>query len=461
LFSVEGKPMKAQCSPITHGRSSAVTEQAEGSRRTREGRIVELDILRGMAILLVIGHHKVIEPKDAGIFAPLASLWVSFGWTGVDLFFVLSGFLIGGLLFKELRTKGQLKVGRFIIRRGLKIWPSYFVYLAFVALYLLYRTHGQIAVVAHQMYPSLLHIQNYLWAARDHLWTLSVEEHFYLALPLLLLFLSRKNHGTLPALSIAGTALFLAAFCLFLRCLYLGKPYSPHPYNYTHCRIDSLFWGVLLAYMYQYHPDCPANRLVARNRIAAALIGGLLVMPMMFINWEHPFVWTIGYTFLYVGYGLILLACVNGSVAKDCRHPLIRWPVAALAFIGFYSYTIYLWHLDAGRYRLESLLLKGFLAGLPDSLRWAIVMLLYVGFSVLAGVIASRLVERPVLALRDKLFPARSQIVGSVSSKAPVELEKDPAEEGKADLAVSLSRPFASRVLSPQPGAAAKMDAGK
>jgi len=58
--------------------------------------------------------------------------WPLYGelrWTGVDLFFVLSGFLIGGLLFKELRTKGQLKVGRFIIRRGLKIWPSYFVFL--------------------------------------------------------------------------------------------------------------------------------------------------------------------------------------------------------------------------------------------------------------------------------------------------------------------------------------------
>jgi peptidoglycan/LPS O-acetylase OafA/YrhL len=84
-------------------------------------RLSQLDVLRGVAILLVIGRHPVVEATAAGRIAPLANLWYHFGWTGVDLFFVLSGFLIGGLLFAELRRTGRLNVSRFLIRRAFKI----------------------------------------------------------------------------------------------------------------------------------------------------------------------------------------------------------------------------------------------------------------------------------------------------------------------------------------------------
>ena len=66
-------------------------------------RAIQLDVLRGVAILLVIGRHPLAEPHSAGRLQPLAELWFHLGWTGVDLFFVLSGFLVGGLLLKELR----------------------------------------------------------------------------------------------------------------------------------------------------------------------------------------------------------------------------------------------------------------------------------------------------------------------------------------------------------------------
>ena len=69
---------------------------------------------------------------------PIANLWMRFGWTGVDLFFVLSGFLVGGLLFRELRQQSGLDVRRFIIRRGFKIWPSYLVFLAAIFVWQIY-----------------------------------------------------------------------------------------------------------------------------------------------------------------------------------------------------------------------------------------------------------------------------------------------------------------------------------
>jgi len=84
-----------------------------------------LDVLRGIAILLVLGRHFNYFP-----------LWRQAGWIGVDLFIVLSGFLISGLLFQEYKNTGKLDVRRFILRRGLKIWPSY--YLLILATMLFY-----------------------------------------------------------------------------------------------------------------------------------------------------------------------------------------------------------------------------------------------------------------------------------------------------------------------------------
>src|ERR1035437_9382524 len=97
-----------------------------------KSRMLQLDILRGSAILLVIGHHY-----DSPSFPPGHLRWLTvglwrFGWTGVDLFFVLSGFLVGGLLIKELHTRSSLDIKRFLVRRMFRIWPSYYLYLTWL-----------------------------------------------------------------------------------------------------------------------------------------------------------------------------------------------------------------------------------------------------------------------------------------------------------------------------------------
>ncbi len=79
-----------------------------------------LDVLRGLAILLVLGRHNEYY-----------SLWQRAGWIGVDLFFVLSGFLISGLLFSEYAETGTINLGRFLLRRGLKIYPAYYFFVLF------------------------------------------------------------------------------------------------------------------------------------------------------------------------------------------------------------------------------------------------------------------------------------------------------------------------------------------
>lgn len=107
---------------------------------------------------------------------------------------MLSGFLVGGLLFKELKREGRLDVRRFLLRRGLKIWPAYYMFLLIATFQLLrhspYPTPR--AALLHVL-PNLIHLQNYLGTPFVITWTLSVEEHFYLLLPILIHLLSRRH----------------------------------------------------------------------------------------------------------------------------------------------------------------------------------------------------------------------------------------------------------------------------
>jgi len=136
--------------------------------RTR--RVPSLDALRGIAILLVLFHHPYNPyASGAGVALPIAGLVHRFGWTGVDLFFVLSGFLVGGLLLHELYHHGAVDVGRFVVRRAFKIWPSYFLLVAvvFVSRSTVEPPYD-VAKAFADVAPNLLHVQNYWPGPRLH-----------------------------------------------------------------------------------------------------------------------------------------------------------------------------------------------------------------------------------------------------------------------------------------------------
>ena len=157
-------------------------------------RLIQLDFLRGCAALLVMGHHGFLEATQAGFFKWPAHVWWRLANSGVDLFFVLSGFLIGGLLFQEWKKSGNLDIKRFLIRRGFKIWPSYFFYVFFsIGVHSATVTWGDPWRGLTYLLPNLLHLQNYLVTPITHTWSLSVEEHFYLALPFVLVYIGARR----------------------------------------------------------------------------------------------------------------------------------------------------------------------------------------------------------------------------------------------------------------------------
>ena len=325
--------MEEQVNPTLPKAASPVVNEHPKPHRS-----LPLDVLRGVAILLVIGRHGPLAETSYGFLQPLAQVWFRFGWTGVDLFFVLSGFLIGGLLFNEIRTRHDLDAKRFLIRRGFKIYPSYFAFMAGATLLARYRqgipfTQLRVPGEVKGIVINTLSLQNYFGSPWGHTWSLAVEEHFYILLPFALLLAirwSRRHDGRVEAVpSIPKLALVLIAACTLGRIfVYRRESFDfSHLVIPTHLRIDSLFFGVFLAYLANYRPDL--LNLVGRWRHVALLLGLLLIAPMTVLDLEtSAFVPTIGFTFLYLGYGCILLFFITAPANQGLTGFFFRSWVA-------------------------------------------------------------------------------------------------------------------------------------
>src|SRR3954451_21204020 len=154
-------------------------------------RRLDLDVVRGVAILLALGWHFSQEPSGNAVLDALQWPGHAFGWAGVDLFFVLSGFLMGQLVLKERARTGGFDGRRFTARRMLRLWPVLYVFLA------VHAVLGNEPAGSY-LWQNALHVQNYAGTSLAHLWSLAVEEHFYLALAILVPVFARRRGSVRP-----------------------------------------------------------------------------------------------------------------------------------------------------------------------------------------------------------------------------------------------------------------------
>jgi peptidoglycan/LPS O-acetylase OafA/YrhL len=330
-------------------------------------RIPQLDVLRGVAVLAVmLCHYPCFQ-----IFAV--------GSAGVDLFFVLSGFLISGLLFTEWKRTGTLSLSRFYVRRGFKIYPPfYFLILTSVGLFLVIpalHTHPFSKLAAE-----LLFLQDYLPHIWGHTWSLGVEEQFYLLLPLLFVLMMKLHDPERPFSSIPFLAVLMAIGCLALRV-------ARHPTNALdvrfafHFRADALFAGVALGYLFHF-----------RNRFFRTVSGwwllplsvGALIPQFLYPETASLAPYVLGCN--TVAFTLLVWWAIGAS---SLRVPLLER-------VGIYSYSIYLWHFPMAEVFRRSnphLLLLPF----------------YIAASIALGTYLGNIVEMRVLAIRDRIFPAADE----------------------------------------------------
>lgn len=367
-------------------------------------RVGGLDVLRALAILLVLCAHML--PKGAVHPAPISTLVDvarHVGWAGVDLFFVLSGFLVSGLLFREHQRFGSVSLGRFLLRRGFKIYPAlYTVVLAYFVYHQLLGNPGE----GGELYADALFIGSYVGTALCGTWSLAVEEHFYLFLALVVYLLQRRSTPQ-PFAPLVPLALGLVVVCTSLRVwTNLSYPeFTNLTHHYpTHLRMDALMFGVLLSYLYHYHQR-PLVRWLARFRGPVLVVSLALLLPALVQRLgASPFLSSYGLTMVYCGFGgLVLLAAVAtpGTVPFSRR----QWVLA----IGRDSYSIYLWHMEVVFHVWPMLQ-----AALPTTVATTRIFadpFLRIAGAVLFGRLMAFLVEAPFLRLRERYFPARAAAV--------------------------------------------------
>jgi peptidoglycan/LPS O-acetylase OafA/YrhL len=316
------------------------------------------------------------------------------GWVGVDLFFVLSGFLVSGLLFSDYQKLGRIRVSHFYIRRGLKIWPAFFVLIA-TGLLIDLMSGPAFLIPKRRLLSELVFMQSYFPGLWNHTWSLAVEEHFYLSLPvLLLLMIRRKSESPFAAIPYVFAA--IAVFSLACRFAVGWKENGTSNfltyYFPTHLRMDSLMFGVLLSYYKRFRPDV-FNRL-------ASWRGGWIVIAVALVSLsrfpvEDRNMHTWGFTLMYIGAGFL----VAKAVAFQGSAP-IRVMSNLLASIGGYSYSIYLWHMFYQLRVLSHFQITSFTL-------WAVC---YIPGSILFGIVAAKAIEFPVLRFRDRVFPSSSTL---------------------------------------------------
>jgi len=360
-----------------------------------------IDILRTLAILLVLTRHMP-ECPDAtnSFFHAITACLHRGGWIGVDLFFVLSGFLVSGLLFYEQEKYGRISVGRFLLRRGFKIYPAFWVLTAVTVVVFWFHKHrfdpGQIMV-------ELLFVQNYFPGLWGHTWSLAVEEHFYLLLVLLLWLLSKRANNLNAFRDIPKIFLAVAILCCALRLL----TWKLVPFDFrtalfpTHLRMDSLFAGVFISYL--YHKYGVAIQSAAQRWRWGLITGGMLLLSPAFIFplETTPFIYTVGLTVFYIGSGCLL----TGFMALE----LPSWRlVKTTAYVGSHSYSIYLWH--AGAQQWLALFITRIVLRTDN---WFIGAGVYLASSIFLGILMALAIEFPVLKLRDRWFPSRSRAISA------------------------------------------------
>lgn len=368
-------------------------------------RNTNLDALRAIAISMVLARHAGQTIALLGPICGYTEYFTRVGWAGVDLFFVLSGFLVSGLLFSAYQERKRLDVSRFYVRRGLKIWPAFYTLIATGLLIDAVMPGHHLRTTG--LFSELFFVQDYFPSIWGITWSLAVEEHFYLSLPLVLLFMIRRDRER-PFAAMPYVFCVIAVFALACRFAVGWKENGTIDpwvcYFPTHLRMDGLMFGVLLSYYYRFRPAV-FERIASWRGGWLVIAAGIAVLSAFPVENRNMHTW--GFTVVYLSAGCL----VAKAVAFNGPRP-IRAISRVLAGIGVYSYSIYLWHI----FYLWRVV-PHFHVTSHVGLYWVF----FVG-SVVFGIAAAKVIEIPVLRFRDRVFPSVPK--SHAASETPTSMEE-------------------------------------
>lgn len=365
--------------------------------RDLEPSLTALDGIRGLAVLqVVLAHtHYILSTNP---YAVDITKWTFVnrifepGYLGLDVFFTLSGFLITSLLLRDFASRGRTGergasvIKRFYVRRALRLLPALYVMLALHWVWTLIINDVSLHVQWRNTYSAVFYIANWatVWNLSatnpdlGHLWSLAVEEQFYIVWPLVLLLITRFCRRY-------QTAMLVVASLALLVMLHRSELFNSgvnwlYVYIRTDTRVDSMLVGASFALVYRY---------TSINRRIIALAGWGGFFGILYYKFADPpsDLFTIGFTRTAVFAGFCILAAASGSWCVNC---VLSWK--PLTRLGRYSYGVYLYHhvvfLNVGRHMSQ----------LSQSFR----LLFAYGLSVLLTFLSWRLIESRSLKLKSR-----------------------------------------------------------
>lgn len=338
-------------------------------------KIPALDGLRALSILVVMLSHSGLQDRIPGVF-------------GVTVFFFISGFLITTLLADEYRAHTDIAVGMFYMRRLLRLFPPLFVMVAvtgaiWVAAGERLHPWGVLGALAYMTNYLVIFVPQIMDGIGGQLWSLAVEEHFYLFFPWLMLFVLARPRIVIP------TFLALCVMSLMVRVIVaLTWPEAATLYNgvATECRIDAILFGAIAAIL----RDGPqASRLLDRVSRPSVVVTALVILLATFLVRDTFFRSTFRYTIQSIALIPPILAVTSTNRYSWIRKLLDSRP---LVEIGILSYSLYLWHLAGLELGVAAATHFGLPAVSGRVFGWMI--------TFLVAVLSYKFVERPFFALR-------------------------------------------------------------
>jgi len=374
-------------------------------------RLQGLDTLRAFAIIIVLLFHYMVVVSNENTFGYITRI----GWMGVDLFFVLSGYLIGNQVFSAVKKQQNFSLKQFYIRRFLRTLPNY--YVVFLLYFIFPDTLN--GVTTAPIWKFLTFTQNLEFRPMvtfSHSWSLCIEEQFYITFPFIILLIAKSRKvislAWLMILTglIAGLATRIYIWFNYGESAISSSDYFGHIYYSSFTRFDELLPGIAIALLKNFHPALFNRWLKHANWV---FILGVITTATFFYAYPHShsteahgynfFLSTFGYSLLALSFALLTFAALSPTSLLN------KVKIPGATSIALWSYAIYLIHKP-----IFKLLMKP-LAEQNIDVKSALGVFIIMGISLLAGWLLYRFIETPFMILRNTYYP--SNIMKSPSEK--------------------------------------------
>ena len=377
-----------------------MTQPLTQNQVTIKDKLHGLDHLRAFAITIVFLFHysnMFAHPKWMnGLF--------SFGWTGVDLFFVLSGYLIAAQLFREIAIGKNISFRTFFLKRFFRIVPAYWVVVFIYFCFPFVREREALAPLwKYLSFTQNLGLDLRTQGTFSHAWSLCIEEQFYLIFPLVLILLIAL-HIFKKSAWLLMVVLLLGLFARYYSYNHFVAPYEDDDnvfiywyktiYYPTYCRLDALLAGVSIAAMAQFRPAF-TKRITQHGNLLFVVSICILTGTYFLCLEQESFAASVwGFPLVASGYGVMVVAAISPSCF------LYRFNSKITATIATLSYAVYLTHkmvVHTTQNQLENW-------GVGKDSNWILFVCIFT--CLIVAFLLNRVVEKPFLKLRSRLLKA-------------------------------------------------------